>query len=74
MAHDFTGRVLFANGRTASDVRVRVFDRDAPGKGDDDLTLKEGMSERVIRKVLGLNIGKFTSFLDFFAFELVRFC
>lgn len=45
MSHDFTGRVLSANGRAVPGVRVRVFDKDSPGKGDDDLTIKEGLSD-----------------------------
>jgi len=39
------GCVSFANGAPAADVHVRVFDKDASGKGDDDLTLNEGRSD-----------------------------
>jgi hypothetical protein len=45
MADNFTGRVLFANGLPAQNVLVRVFDKDEPGKGDDDLTLEPGRSD-----------------------------
>ena len=45
MEHEFTGRITFANGQPAGQVRVRVYDRDAPGKGDDDLTVQEGVSD-----------------------------
>ncbi len=45
MAEKFTGRVLFANGHPAQNVLVRVFDKDEPGKGDDDLTVEPGRSD-----------------------------
>ena len=45
MASDLSGRVTFANGLAASGVEVRVFDRDAPGKEDDDLTITPGISD-----------------------------
>jgi hypothetical protein len=46
MAENYTGRVLFANGFPAQNVLVRVFDKDEPGKGDDDLTVNPGRSDR----------------------------
>lgn len=46
MAENFSGKVLFANGFPAENVVVRVFDKDEPGKGDDDLTLEPGHSDR----------------------------
>ena len=45
MAKNFTGKVLFANGFPAQNVLVRVFDKDEPGKGDDDLTINPGRSD-----------------------------
>ncbi|HAA28100.1 MAG TPA: hypothetical protein DCE56_11055 [Cyanobacteria bacterium UBA8553] len=45
MAENFSGRVLFANGSPAQSVLVRVFDKDEPGKGDDDLTVEPGRSD-----------------------------
>lgn len=51
MAENFSGKVLFANGFPAQNVLVRVFDKDEPGKGDDDLTVDPGRSD---------HIGKFT--------------
>lgn len=51
MAENFTGKVVFANGFPAQNVLVRVFDKDEPGKGDDDLTVDPGRSD---------NEGKFT--------------
>jgi hypothetical protein len=45
MASVVSGRVTFANGLSAAGVQVRVFDKDAPGKGDDDLTLVQGVSD-----------------------------
>jgi hypothetical protein len=41
----FTGNVHFANGTPAPNVEVRVFDRDAAGKADDDLTVAPGLSD-----------------------------
>jgi hypothetical protein len=46
-----TGYVLFANGEPAPGVEVRVFDRDAESKHDDDLTVTAGVSD---------NRGRFT--------------
>jgi hypothetical protein len=45
MAENFSGKVLFANGFPAQSVLVRVFDKDEPGKGDDDLTVDPGRSD-----------------------------
>ncbi len=45
MAENFSGKVLFANGFPAQSVLVRVFDKDEPGKGDDDLTVEPGRSD-----------------------------
>jgi len=45
VASDLSGRVTFANGMAASSVEVRIFDRDAPDKGDDDLTITPGISD-----------------------------
>jgi hypothetical protein len=40
-----SGSTLFANGDPASEVEVRLFDRDAEGKQDDDLTVSPGLSD-----------------------------
>jgi hypothetical protein len=45
MASQITGKVTFANGLVARGVQVRVFDRDAPGKVDDDLTIQPGLTD-----------------------------
>ncbi len=45
MTVELRGRVLYAHGQPVSGVQVRVFDRDAPGKGDDDLTVEAGVSD-----------------------------
>ncbi len=45
MATNFSGRVVYANGLPASNVKVHIFDRDDPGKVDDDLTVQEGLSD-----------------------------
>ena len=41
----FEGRVLYADGTPISGVHVQVFDKDTPGKGDDDLTNAAGTSD-----------------------------
>ena len=45
MAENFSGKVLFANSFPAQGVLVRVFDKDEPGKSDDDLTIDPGRSD-----------------------------
>jgi hypothetical protein len=39
------GKITFANGAAAPGVAVRIFDKDAPGKNDDDLTLVQGITD-----------------------------
>lgn len=41
----FSGSVHFANGDPVSNVVVRIFDKDASGKEDDDLTVTPGISD-----------------------------
>lgn len=55
MADYFSGKVLFANGLPAENVLVRIFDKDEPGKGDDDLTVEPGRSN---------SEGKFTVYYE----------
>jgi hypothetical protein len=45
MILNFTGSVYFANGDPAPNVAVRIYDRDVPGKDDDDLTVTPGLSD-----------------------------
>ena len=45
MARSFSGRILFANKSPAQGVQVRIFDKDDPGKIDDDLTIEPGISD-----------------------------
>jgi hypothetical protein len=45
MASKITGKISFTNERVAQNVEVRVFDKDSPGKGDDDLTIDPGLSD-----------------------------
>lgn len=42
MITELVGKITFANGLAAPDVTVRVFDRDTPSKGDDDMTIVAG--------------------------------
>src|SRR5512136_889754 len=41
----FNGIVQFANGSPAPEVAVSIFDRDAAGRQDDDLTVTPGLSD-----------------------------
>jgi len=41
----YTSRLFFENGAVAKNVRVSVFDRDQPGKVDDDLTIQPGLTD-----------------------------
>ena len=41
----FTGSIHFTNGDPVSNVVVRIYDRDASGTGDDDLTVTPGLSD-----------------------------
>jgi hypothetical protein len=45
VAINFDGQVRYANGIPAPGVRVRIFDKDEPGKVDDDLTVTPGTSD-----------------------------
>lgn len=45
MSTTLTGKITYANDMAASGVAVRVFDKDAPGKGDDDLTTQPGLTD-----------------------------
>jgi hypothetical protein len=45
MITELSGRITFDNGRAAPGVQVRIFDEDAPGKGDDDLTIEPGFTD-----------------------------
>lgn len=57
-----SGKVTFANGVPAPNVLVRVFDRDAPGKEDDDLTLEPGRSDRSGRFTVEYDPGRYLDF------------
>jgi hypothetical protein len=43
----YNGSVYFANGDPAPGVSVRIFDKDVPGKVDDDLTITAGLSDEL---------------------------
>ena len=45
----FSGSILYSNGDPAPQVEVRIFDRDAEGKQDDDLTILPGLSDETGR-------------------------
>lgn len=46
MSVQYSARVTYANGLSANDVTIRVFDRDQPGQADDDLTITAGKSDK----------------------------
>lgn len=64
MAQEFSGTICFANGRAAANVRVRVFDKDVPGKDDDDLTLQEGLSDAAGHFVVRFAPSRFLDFRE----------
>jgi len=41
----YAARVVYANGIAAQGVQVQIFDRDAPGERDDDLTITPCVSD-----------------------------
>lgn len=45
MTLKFSGSIHYANGDPVPDVVVRIYDRDAEGKTDDDLTVISGLSD-----------------------------
>lgn len=64
MASNISGRVTFANGKCASGVEVRVFDKDAPGKGDDDLTVAPGLSDAQGQFEVQFDPGRYMDFIN----------
>lgn len=64
MAQVLKGKVLFANGEPISNVQVRIFDKDAPDKGDDDLTVEEGLSDEAGRFEVHFAPSKFLDFVS----------
>lgn len=63
MTRTLQGRINFANGVPAANVAVRVFDRDAAGKQDDDLTLTPGLSDGQGNFVVTYDPGRFRDVL-----------
>jgi hypothetical protein len=45
MTIQYASRLTYANGISAQGVKVSIFDRDAPGKSDDNLTITPGLSD-----------------------------
>jgi hypothetical protein len=62
MAENFSGKVLYANGFPASNVLVRVFDKDEPGKGDDDLTIDPGRSDKEGKFTVGFEPSRYLDY------------
>ncbi len=59
MTTELKGRILYANNKPAVNVEARVFDEDAPGRGDDDLTVTPGLSDRDGRFTVVYDPGRF---------------
>lgn len=59
MARTLHGKITFANEVPAAGVEVRVFDQDAPGKADDDLTLTAGLSDERGQFSVAYDPGRF---------------
>lgn len=59
-----SGKVTYANGVVAPDVSIRVFDKDAPGKTDDDLTLRPGLSDQQGRFTVEYDPGRYLDFAN----------
>jgi len=64
MASSISGRVTYANGKVAEGVEVRVFDRDAPGKVDDDLTIVPGTSNAQGEFEVQYDPGRFRDYVN----------
>ena len=64
MASEISGKVMFANSVAAQGVTVRVFDQDAPGKGDDDLTLAPGISDAAGAFSVAYDPGRYLDFVN----------
>lgn len=64
MSSVVSGRVTFANGLSAAGVQVQVFDKDAPGKVDDDLTLTPGLSDPSGRFQVEYDPGRYMDFAN----------
>lgn len=64
MASEISGRILFGNSVAAQGVIVRVFDEDAPGKGDDDLTITPGLSDASGSFTVTYDPGKYLDFVN----------
>jgi hypothetical protein len=62
MASVISGKVTFANGMVARNISVRVFDKDAPGKTDDDLTLTPGLSDQNGQFTVEYDPGRYMDF------------
>jgi hypothetical protein len=61
---DFSARVLFANGVPAKGVQVRIYDKDAPEKGDDDLTIAAGTSDDEGRFIVRYEPSRYLDFTE----------
>jgi hypothetical protein len=64
MSSILSGRISLANGAVAQGISVRVFDKDAPGKEDDDLTLKPGVSDAAGRFSVEYDPGRYKDFAE----------
>lgn len=62
MITEFSGKITFANGLAAQGVEVRIFDQDALGKGDDELTLEPAVTDARGRFTARYDPGRYLDF------------
>jgi hypothetical protein len=62
-----SGSVYYANGYPMTGVTVRIFDRDAAGKEDDDLTVNQGTSDHQGRFTITYEPQRY---LDYYTYHL----
>lgn len=66
MTATIVGKVLFANGAPFNGAEVRVFDRDAAGKTDDDLTTQPGLSNSEGKFQVAFEAARYMDMKTFF--------
>lgn len=64
MPSEISGKILFANAVAVPGVMVRIYDEDAPGKGDDDLTITPGLSDATGSFTVAYDPGKYLDFVN----------
>lgn len=62
MITEFSGKITFENDLAAPGVEVRIFDEDAPGKGDDELTIEPAVTDACGRFTVRYDPGRYLDF------------